>query len=205
MKNLLGSIVAYKSFAVAPLLLALSFPVFADGDHDHKNMDHMNMKMNMKMGMDMDHGKMHHGTHQHSKWVKPPAAYASMKSKVWSDAAAAKRGEKLYAANCVACHGKNGTGDGPIAKSLQHPPADLTHHFHKAPGDGDGYLFWRLSEGGQVEPFKSMKSAMPAFKGSLSVSERWDVLAYVHRQFHKGFLKHQEDAHDEEAEHEHHH
>jgi mono/diheme cytochrome c family protein len=32
-----------------------------------------------------------------------------------------------------------------------------------------------------------MKSTMPAFKTVLSEDQRWDVLAYVHTQFHKGF------------------
>jgi Cu/Ag efflux protein CusF len=75
-----------------------------------------------------------------------------------------------------------------MARTLPHPPADLTHHFHRAPGDGDAYLFWRVSEGGQVEPFKSSQSAMPAFKAVLSAEQRWDVLAYVHAEFHRGFL-----------------
>jgi Cu/Ag efflux protein CusF len=74
------------------------------------------------------------------------------------------------------------------AQGLSHPPADLTHHFHRAPGDGDAYLFWRVSEGGQVEPFKSGQSAMPAYKTVLSEDQRWDVLAYVHAEFHKSFL-----------------
>jgi Cu/Ag efflux protein CusF len=87
----------------------------------------------------------------------------------------------------VVCHGTDGKGLGPGAKGLAHPPADLTHHFHRAPGDGDAYLFWRVSEGGQVEPFKSAQSAMPAFKTMLSEEQRWDVLTYVHAQFHKGF------------------
>ena len=86
------------------------------------------------------------------------------------------------------CHGANGKGQGPAAKGLPHAPADLTHHFHRAPGDGDAYLFWRVSEGGQVEPFQSSQSAMPAYKSILSEDQRWDVLAYVHAQFHKGFL-----------------
>ena len=86
------------------------------------------------------------------------------------------------------CHGADGKGTGPVAKGLPHPPADLTHHFHRAPGDGDAYLFWRVSEGGQVEPFKSSQSAMPAYKTVLSEDQRWDVLAYVHAEFHKGFL-----------------
>jgi Cu/Ag efflux protein CusF len=87
----------------------------------------------------------------------------------------------------VLCHGSDGKGTGIAAKGLPHPPADLTHHFHRAPGDGDAYLFWRVSEGGQVEPFKSSQSAMPAFKTVLSEDQRWDVLAYVHAEFHKGF------------------
>jgi Cu/Ag efflux protein CusF len=71
---------------------------------------------------------------------------------------------------------------------LPHAPADLTHHFHRASGDGDAYLFWRVSEGGQVEPFKSMQSMMPAFKTVLTEDQRWDVLAYVHAHFHGGFM-----------------
>jgi Cu/Ag efflux protein CusF len=45
-----------------------------------------------------------------------------------------------------------------------------------------------VSEGGQVEPFASMQSTMPAFKTVLSDDQRWDVLAYVHAQFHGGFM-----------------
>ena len=32
-----------------------------------------------------------------------------------------------------------------------------------------------------------MKSAMPAFKNILTEEERWDVLVYVHQNFHRGF------------------
>ena len=32
-----------------------------------------------------------------------------------------------------------------------------------------------------------MQSAMPAFKTVLSEDQRWDVLAYVHAQFHRDF------------------
>jgi Cu/Ag efflux protein CusF len=88
----------------------------------------------------------------------------------------------------MVCHGTDGRGTGPGAVGLPHAPADLTHHFHRAPGDGDAYLFWRVSEGGQVEPFRSMQSTMPAFKTVLSEDQRWDVLAYVHVTFHGGFL-----------------
>ena len=128
------------------------------------------------------------GPHQHPWWETPPAEYAKARSTRWGDAAAIARGQQLYQTYCLMCHGADGKGTGPVAKGLPHPPADLTHHFHRAPGDGDAYLFWRVSEGGQVEPFKSSQSAMPAYKTILSEDQRWDLLAYVHAEFHKGFL-----------------
>jgi mono/diheme cytochrome c family protein len=127
-------------------------------------------------------------THKHDAWEPPPPAYAGARSTRWGDPAAAARGEPLFQTHCMVCHGTDGRGTGPGAVGLPHAPADLTHHFHRAPGDGDAYLFWRVSEGGQVEPFRSMQSMMPAFKTVLSEDERWDVLAYVHATFHGGFL-----------------
>ena len=134
------------------------------------------------------HGHPLDGPHQHPWWETPPAEYANARSTRWGDAAAVARGQQLYQTYCLMCHGADGKGTGPVAKGLPHPPADLTHHFHRAPGDGDAYLFWRVSEGGQVEPFKSSRSAMPAYKTVLSEDQRWDLLAYVHAEFHKGFL-----------------
>jgi mono/diheme cytochrome c family protein len=135
-----------------------------------------------------NHGHTMHGQHhQHDSWEAPPPDYASKRSTRWDNPVAIARGKTLFQTQCVVCHGADGKGSGPGAKGLTHPPADLTHHFHRAPGDGDAYLFWRVSEGGQVEPFKSAQSTMPAFKTILSEEERWDVLAYVHAQFHRGF------------------
>ena len=85
-------------------------------------------------------------------------------------------------------HGADGHGTGLIAESLSHLPADLSDNIRTAPGVGDAYLFWRLSEGGTIEPFKSMGSSMPAFKNMLSERDRWDVLAYVHVFFHQGLI-----------------
>ncbi len=54
----------------------------------------------------------------YSKWVegekKKLAAKADDPSKVWNLDDLAKRGEKVYAANCAACHQANGKGAGPI-------------------------------------------------------------------------------------------
>ncbi len=54
----------------------------------------------------------------YSQWVdgekKKLAAKADDPNKVWSLDELAKRGEKVYAANCAACHQANGKGAGPI-------------------------------------------------------------------------------------------
>ena len=60
-------------------------------------------------------------------------------------ATAIVHGAKLFAANCVVCHGAEGRGDGPSAKSLPWPPADLTAEHFWAHSDGE--LFWYLSHG----------------------------------------------------------
>jgi cytochrome c oxidase subunit 2 len=54
----------------------------------------------------------------YSQWVvaekKKMAAKADDPHKVWSAAELTQRGEKVYAANCAACHQANGKGAGPI-------------------------------------------------------------------------------------------
>jgi mono/diheme cytochrome c family protein len=149
----------------------------------------------------LPHGQQHGaaeapGHHSHDRWESPPPAYASLRSSLWADAAAIARGKQLFQTYCTVCHGADGRGTGPAAKGLPHPPADLTTNFHTAPGDGDAYLFWRVSEGGTVEPFKAMQSAMPAFKNLLSAEQRWQVLAYVHTYFHLGLAKWQSKVQD---------
>jgi cytochrome c oxidase subunit II len=55
---------------------------------------------------------------QYTQWVgekvKEAAAKADDPSKVWELADLVARGEKVYAANCAACHQANGKGAGPI-------------------------------------------------------------------------------------------
>ncbi len=130
-----------------------------------------------------------HHRHQHTRWLAPPPAYADYRSDRWADVRSIARGEKIYNSHCTVCHGDDGQGTGPAAATLAHRPADLTNHFHGKPGETDAYLFWRVSEGGLVEPFRSSGSAMPAFKEILDEDERWDVLAYVHAFFHLGLAE----------------
>ena len=64
----------------------------------------------------------------YSAWVavkhKEMAALADDPSKVWTLAELIGRGEKVYAANCAACHQANGKGAGPI-KPLDGSPVVL--------------------------------------------------------------------------------
>lgn len=79
-------------------------------------------------------------------------------------------GAPLYLANCTPCHGVDGRGDGPIAKSLPIPPADLTEEHIFAHSVGD--IFWWISHG-------KANGVMPAFASTLSPEQRWDVINFV--------------------------
>ena len=209
---------------LAAVVLAASATALASGDHAagqghmpgmgqgmmgggmpgmHRHMMGGGMSgMNPSM-MGGDHAEAPGGaaghTHQHDKWVAPPRPYAGKTWSHWDDKAIAARGERLFMQNCVVCHGSSGRGDGPMAARLGHRPADLTHHFHTAPGKGDDYLFWRISEGGAVPPFNAMQSAMPSFK-HLGEDDRWAILTFVHQRFHGGFKgeDHDADGHEHE-------
>lgn len=64
----------------------------------------------------------------YTAWVegeqKKLAAKADDPSKVWEQAALIARGEKVYGANCAACHKADGSGAGPI-KALDKSPVVL--------------------------------------------------------------------------------
>jgi mono/diheme cytochrome c family protein len=110
-----------------------------------------------------------------------PAAYANahIPVRVWTDPKMLARGKEIYASKCALCHGERGDGKGPGAAGLPLKPADLTDAKMVAEMPGN-YWFWRVSEGGLVEPFRSKSSAMPAWKAELPVVDRWAVIAYAH-------------------------
>jgi mono/diheme cytochrome c family protein len=110
-----------------------------------------------------------------------PSAYAGahIPARVWTDPKMLARGREIYVEKCASCHGERGDGNAPAGLALPLRPADLTDAKMVAEMPGN-YWFWLVSEGGQVEPFKSQGSAMPAWKQDLSVSDRWAVIAYAH-------------------------
>jgi len=118
------------------------------------------------------------GAHVHPS---VPAEYANTTAplNIWTDAGMISRGQAIYAARCTVCHGERGAGDGPAVAWLSLKPASFRDSAMVAQMTG-AYWFWRVSEGGIVEPFKSAGSVMPAWKQELSDEDRWAVIAYQH-------------------------
>ncbi len=120
------------------------------------------------------------GAHAHMH-APVPAAYANahIPARIWTDPKMIAKGKEIYTGKCVLCHGEKGDGKGPASLNLPLKPADFTDI--KMVGEMAGnFMFWRVSEGGLVEPYKSIGSVMPPWKTELTVPDRWAVIAYIH-------------------------
>ena len=131
--------------------------------HDHKH----------------DDDAAHDQPHVHAP-VPPEYKTAHLPAAAWTSERLIARGKQIYASVCAVCHGEQGDGKGPAAADLPLKPPSFqdVRMVNEMAGN---YWFWRVSEGGLVEPFKSMGSVMPAWKEQLSVEDRWAVIAYTHR------------------------
>jgi copper transport protein len=83
------------------------------------------------------------------------------------DTSAAALGKPLYEANCVACHGATGHGDGPAGKNLPVTPFDLTVH---VPLHDEAFLYGVIRDGWGY---------MPSFKDKLTQDQIYQVIAYA--------------------------
>jgi mono/diheme cytochrome c family protein len=85
------------------------------------------------------------------------------------EAADVTRGGKIYKTMCRKCHGKEGKGDGPKAKSLKKKPRNYTEpgFFDEHP---DGELKKVVIEG---------KKPMPSFREKLKDKDVDDVITYI--------------------------
>jgi mono/diheme cytochrome c family protein len=102
-----------------------------------------------------------------SDWKAPPTA-VNRPNPVPVNANTIALGQKLFVGNCMTCHGLTGKGDGPGAAALEKKPADLVARIRS--GETDGELFWKISEG---------RSPMISWKGSLSETQRWELVNYI--------------------------
>jgi putative copper export protein/mono/diheme cytochrome c family protein len=101
------------------------------------------------------------------------------RSTTTGDATSVAAGAVLFAANCAACHGPVGRGDGPLTRSLAVPPADLTAQ-HLLDHE-DGELFWWISHGIDRAPGPDgvPRQAMPGFAGSLDDISTWQLIDFI--------------------------
>lgn len=104
-----------------------------------------------------------------------PAEFADLENPLEGDPQAIQRGGEAFVALCVQCHGEQGQGDGTAGQAMDPPPGDLTDAARMATLS-DGYLFWRISEGGAFAPYNSL---MPAWGTLLSETEIWELVSYI--------------------------
>ena len=90
----------------------------------------------------------------------PPKAKA-LSNPFAGDELTQRAGAKLFARNCSACHGSEGTGSGKA------PPLNQADVRDASPGA----LFWVLRNG-------SLKRGMPSF-AHLPAPQRWQIITYL--------------------------
>ncbi|MDF1499764.1 MAG: cytochrome c [Anaerolineales bacterium] len=112
------------------------------------------------------------GDHEH---LEVPSEYEELDNPFDGDPDAITSGADLYAINCATCHGLEGMGDGPAAAALDPKPAPLADADMMADMT-DGYIFWRITEGGAMEPFNS---AMPSWKAMFSEQQIWQLVSFL--------------------------
>ncbi len=104
-----------------------------------------------------------------------PEEFASLENPYAGSEEAAAEGAAIFATACTVCHGEAGHGDGPGAAALDPKPANLSDGTMMAEVS-DAYLFWRISKGGNMDPFNS---AMPTWESAYTEAQRWQLVTYV--------------------------
>lgn len=102
-----------------------------------------------------------------------PEAYRNLSNPLPPSAENIAAGKQLYQAQCAACHGTSGRGDGPTAPQLNPPPSDLSFAVNTQIAS-DAYLYWTIAEGGTP-----IGSAMPPFQNTLTADDAWKIILYL--------------------------
>ncbi len=83
------------------------------------------------------------------------------------DGTSVTRGKEIYQSHCLSCHGDKGLGDGPDAKAMKTPPANL----RKTVAEVDNFDFY-ISISNWI-------GKMPGWKEPLTETQRRDVANYI--------------------------
>lgn len=92
-------------------------------------------------------------------------------------------GRRLYAQNCVPCHGDRLDGHGHFAHGLNPVPLAFTGT-ETIDQLQESYVFWRIAKGGPGLPNEGApwNSAMPAWEEVLTEEEIWSVILFLYEQ-----------------------
>lgn len=106
-------------------------------------------------------------------WVVPEDKRGRLSTFPFTDETR-EAGSRIFATNCMSCHGTPGKGN---FLNLVPPPGDPATE--KIQRNSDGEIFYKVSTG---------KGQMPSFRNILSTDEIWDVISYV-RSFNKSYVQ----------------
>lgn len=122
-----------------------------------------------------DHAEDEHDEGDDHAHADVPHEFEDLENPFAGDAASVAAGEELFGLYCASCHGETGMGDGPAAAGLDPQPASLADASMMS-DVSDAYIYWRVTEGGAMEPFNS---AMPPWGEILSEDQRWQLVSFV--------------------------
>lgn len=86
-------------------------------------------------------------------------------------------GAELFAKHCAFCHGHRAEGRSLRANDYDPPPMDFSSVRYRE--IDPAYLYWRIEQGKNVEPYRSRGSVMPAWGAHLSETEIWQLVRYL--------------------------
>ncbi|PLX80440.1 MAG: hypothetical protein C0616_08365 [Desulfuromonas sp.] len=86
-------------------------------------------------------------------------------------------GKELFARHCASCHGHPGEGRSERADFFQPPAPDFLNASYATMDPA--YLYWRIEEGKNAEPFGSRGSVMPAWGMHLDEKTILSLVAYL--------------------------
>jgi mono/diheme cytochrome c family protein len=112
--------------------------------------------------------------------VQIPSEYRDLSNPLVGDEQAVQAGADIFRSACATCHGETGQGDGPAAQGLDPKPASLADT-ERMQNLNDGYLYWRIHEGGAMTPFNS---SMPAWGSVYSEEQIWQLVTFI-RSLHE--------------------
>lgn len=94
-----------------------------------------------------------------------------------------RHGARIYAENCVPCHGDRLDGAGHYAAAFSPIPADFSSGGTISQLQ-ESYVFWRIAKGGPGLPVEGTpwNSAMPVWEDVLDEDDIWSVIIFLYRQ-----------------------